>query len=126
MWIKCKNIGSRLNKDNDSRAKNSTHCCKCNYPIRLEEMMLITHNNKMIYQYRTNKRNKQKRMPTPQLSPQPDKQTKSIDETIEDLPPPEDPIESMKLDDEPTSSSTPTYTQITSQSTSKDTIPTKL
>jgi len=47
---------------------------------------------------------------------------KPINEVIEELPPPEDPIESMELD-EPQSSTTPTYAQVASAT--KDIIPPK-
>src|SRR6185437_3849132 len=85
---------------------------------------MIKYNNKMICEYcETDKKSKsQKRLITPPLSPRPDKQAKSIDEIIEELPPPENPIESMELDDQPTSSITPTYAQIVNQSAPEDTI----
>jgi len=83
---------------------------------------MMMYDNQMICQYcdkKADKRNERKRMITPPLSPRPDKCSKPINEIIEDLPPPDDPIESMELD-EPT---IPTYAQIAS--TSKDIIPTK-
>ena len=109
---RCKNIRSRLNKENNSIARHSTHCCEYNNPTPLESMM--KYGNKMICEYcETDKKSKsQKRLITPPLSPRPDKQAKSIDEVIEELPPPaEDPIESMELD-EPQSFTNPTYAQI--------------
>ena len=119
---KCKNIRSRLNKENNSIARYSTHCCNCNSPTPLESMM--KYNNKMICEYcETDKKSRsQKRLITPPLSPRPDKQMKPINEVIEELPPPEDPIESMELD-EPQSSTTPTYAQVASAT--EDIIPPK-
>ena len=67
---KCKNIRSRLNRENNPAARNSTHCCKCNYPTRLEEMMM--YDNRMICQQcDNNTQNTQKRVITPPLSPRP-------------------------------------------------------
>jgi hypothetical protein len=119
---KCKNIRSRLNKEKNPAARNSTHCCKCNYPTRLEEMMM--YDNRMICQQcDNNTQNTQKRVMTPPLSPRPNKSSKTIEETIEELPPPEDPIEKMELDGN--ESTTPTYAQIVNQYTSKVQTPIK-
>ena len=117
---RCKNIRSRLNKENNSIARHSTHCCNCNNPTPLESMM--KYDNKMICGYCETDKKSQKRLITPPLSPRPDKQMKPINEVIEELPPPEDPIESMELD-EPQSSTTPTYAQVASAT--KDIIPSK-
>ena len=112
----CKRTRSRLNKENNPAARNSTHCCKCNYPTRLEEMMM--YENRMICQQCDNDIQNKKRMVTPPLSPRPDKASKTINEKFEDLPPPEDPIQEMELDHNEFTTST--YTQVVTKQ-----IPTK-
>ena len=73
---------------------------------------MMKYNNRMICEYCEIDKKSQKRPITPPLSPRPDKQVKSINEVIEELPPPEDPMEDIKLNDEPISSTIPTYAQI--------------
>ena len=109
----CKRTRSRLNKENNPAARNSTHCCKCNYPTRLEEMMM--YENRMICQQCDNDIQNKKRMVTPPLSPRPDKASKTINEKFEDLPPPEDPIQEMELDHNEFTTST--YAQVVTKQT---------
>src|SRR5439155_21876708 len=88
---------------------------------------MMKYDNRMICEYCEIDKKSQKRPITPSLSPRPDKQVKSINEVIEELPPPEDPMEDIKLNDEPTSSTIPTYAQIVkeNQNTSEIQIPPK-
>ena len=119
---RCKNIRSRLNKKRNSIARHSTHCCECNNPTSLENMMKF--GNRMICEYCENRnKNKQTKRPmTPPSSPRPDKQVKSIIEKIDELPPPEDPMEDVDLTSKPiptTLDSTLTYAEIVSHNTSQ-------
>ena len=120
---RCKNIRSRLNKENNSIARHSTHCCNCNNPTPIESMM--KYGNKMICEYCETDKKSQKRPITPPLSPRPDKQMKSINDIIEELPPPEDPMEDIRLNDDCPSSSksstTPTYAQMIKQNNNQST-----
>src|ERR1043165_7920236 len=81
---------------------------------------MMMYDNRMICQQcDNNTQNTQKRVMTPSLSPRPNKASKTIEETIEELPPPENPIEKMELDGN--ESTTLIYAQIVNQSTSKQT-----
>ena len=74
---------------------------------------MMKYGNKMICEYCETDKKPQKRPITPPLSPRPDKQMKSINDIIEELPPPEDPMEDIKLNDDCPSSSKSSTTRLT-------------
>src|ERR1044071_3516274 len=90
----CKQIRSRLAKENNLLSKNSTHCCYCKNPTKLEDMQQIDRHMKCercIIADNTNK----KHTLTPPTSPRPEKIVKTPEPTndIEEY----DPMESLDL-----------------------------
>gem|GEM_PF-3451066 len=115
----CKQNRSRLAKENNLLSKNSTHCCYCKNPTKLEDMQQFERRMKCeICITKDNQLGKGKHTITPPTSPRPEKMAKSPEPTNEDE---YDPMELIELNPIEESSNNipnpPTYAQITKADT---------
>jgi len=115
----CKQVRSRLAKDGNLLSKNSTHCCYCKNPTKLNDMQMFDRRMKCeICITNDNQSNKGKHTITPPTSPRPEKMVKSPEPNNEDE---YDPMELIELNPIEESSNNvpnpPTYAQITKADT---------